>query len=142
VSGDWAAVSRAITDRMAELSLSQRELIDRSQVSKAIVGEIQNNTVQRRRSARTLEALSVALEWHPDHLAAVLEGRVPPRLGEPAARSDNDVPGRLAVIEHQLRQIDDRLDRIDSKNDRIDDVATDIKATVDQLIADLHSSGR
>lgn len=141
MSGDWAAVSRAIIDRMAELPLSQRELIDSSQVSKAIVGEIQNNTVQRRRSARTLEALSVALEWHPDHLAAVLEGRTPPAPGEPSVRSDNDVPGRLAVIEHRLRQIDDRLSRIDSRNERIDDVAADIKAAVDQLVADLHSAG-
>ena len=37
VSEDWAAVARAINQRMAELDLSQRELIARSQVSKATV---------------------------------------------------------------------------------------------------------
>ena len=81
-----------------------------SDVSKAIVSEIQNNTVQRRRSARTLEALSLALDWHPGHLAAVLAGRRPPELGEPTVRSDDDVPARLAVIEYRLAEISQRLD--------------------------------
>ena len=107
---DWAAVARAINQRSAELGLSQRELIKRSDVSKAIVSEIQNNTVQRRRSARTLEALSLALDWHPGHLAAVLAGRRPPELGEPTVRSDDDVPARLAVIEYRLAEISQRLD--------------------------------
>ena len=48
MSEDWAAVARAINQRMAELDLSQRELIARSQVSKATVREIQHNTAQRR----------------------------------------------------------------------------------------------
>lgn len=110
VTEDWAAVARAINQRSAELGLSQRELIKRSDVSKAIVSEIQNNTVQRRRSARTLEALSLALDWHPGHLAAVLAGRRPPELGEPTVRSDDDVPARLAVIEYRLAEISQRLD--------------------------------
>jgi hypothetical protein len=97
---------------MAELALSQRELIERSHVSKAIVGELQNNSVQRRRSGRTLEALSLALGWHPDHLAAVLNQRRPPAVGEPAPRSDEDVPGRLAAIEHRLTEIADSLSEI------------------------------
>ena len=111
---DWAAVARAINQRSTELGLSQRELIKRSHVSKAIVSEIQNNTVQRRRSARTLEALSLALDWHPGHLAAVLAGRRPPELGEPAVRSDDDVPARLAVIEYRLAEITQRLDDLNA----------------------------
>ncbi|MFI9383879.1 helix-turn-helix domain-containing protein [Kutzneria sp. NPDC052558] len=111
---DWAAVARAINQRSTELGLSQRELIKRSHVSKAIVSEIQNNTVQRRRSARTLEALSLALDWHPGHLAAVLAGRRPPELGEPAVRSDDDVPARLAAIEYRLAEITQRLDDLNA----------------------------
>ncbi|QUQ67940.1 helix-turn-helix domain-containing protein [Kutzneria sp. CA-103260] len=111
---DWAAVARAINQRSTELGLSQRELIKRSHVSKAIVSEIQNNTVQRRRSARTLEALSLALDWHPGHLAAILAGRRPPGLGEPAVRSDDDVPARLAVIEYRLAEITQRLDDLNA----------------------------
>jgi hypothetical protein len=131
VTEDWAAVSTAIIDRMMELSMSQRVLIDRSRVSKAIVSEIQHNTVQRHRSERTLVALSEALQWHPNHLDAVLKGYPLPRLGDPVVTSDNDVPGRLTVIEHELRQINDRLD---SANNRIDDIATDIRAGVERII--------
>jgi transcriptional regulator with XRE-family HTH domain len=114
VTEDWPAVSRAINERMTELGLRQRELIERSRVSKAAVREIQHNTVQRRRSARTLEALSSALAWHPQHLAAVLVGRTPPQIGDPIVVSDNDVPGRLAAIEVRLRDMAEQLDRITS----------------------------
>jgi transcriptional regulator with XRE-family HTH domain len=112
VTEDWSAVARAINQRMTELGLRQRELIERSRVSKAAVREIQHNTVQRRRSARTLEALSSALAWHPQHLLALLEGRTPPQLGDPVVVSDNDVPGRLASIEGRLRGMAEQLDQI------------------------------
>ncbi len=130
---DWAAVSRAIIARMTELSLKQRQLIDRSRVSKGIVGEIQNNTVQRHRSDRTLVALSEALGWHPYHLDAVLKGYPIPRVGDPVVRSEKDVPGRLTSIEHELRQINDQLARIDTKSDRLDDITTDIRGVVQRI---------
>jgi hypothetical protein len=123
VTDDWAAVARAINQRSAELGFRQRDLIERSHVSKAIVGEITRNAVQRRRSARTLEALSLALDWHPQHLSAVLSGRTPPAVGEPIYRFDeDDVPVRLSAIEHQLREITDRLDEIKSINDRLSEM--------------------
>jgi len=56
---------------MAELGLRQRELSN-GRRPQAIVREIQRNTVQRQRGMRTLEALSAALDWHPEHLTAVL----------------------------------------------------------------------
>jgi hypothetical protein len=104
VTEDWAAVSRAIKARMREIPMKQRDLISVSRVSKAIVREIQHNTVQRTRGERTMEALSEALRWHPHHLDAVLRGHEPPKADDPVVRSD-DVPGRLAVIEDELRQI-------------------------------------
>src|ERR687894_2274559 len=96
VSEDWAAVAEAISQRMTELGINQAELIERSQVSKATVGELYHNSAQRRRSARTLEALSVALGWHPRHLHAVLSGDDPPDHANPAALP---VVERLAAIE-------------------------------------------
>ena len=69
---DWVAVANAIKERVNELGWRQRELAQRSHVSQAIVRELQHHTVERRRSARTLEALSLALGWPPQHLAAVL----------------------------------------------------------------------
>ena len=71
---NWAAVARAISGRVRELGWRQRELAERSHVSVAVVREIQRHTVERRRSPRTLEALSVALGWEPEHLDRVLKG--------------------------------------------------------------------
>ncbi len=101
---DWAAVARAIDARLAELNWRQRELAQRAQVSVAIVRELHRNTTRRRRSARTLEALSLALGWHPEHLDAVLRGHSPPDRGQPVtspvgprgrpADLDRPAPGR------------------------------------------------
>ena len=116
MADDWAAVAQAINSRMAELGLRQRQLIERSRVSKAVVSELMRNVAPRRRSARTLEALSVALDWHPDHLAAVLANVEPPAVGEPVHRPE-DIPARLAAIERQLREVNARLDEMRSAGD-------------------------
>ena len=108
MADDWAAVARAINGRAAELGLRQRDLIERSRLSKAVVGELSRNVAPRRRSARTLEALSTALDWHPQHLSAVLAGREPPAVDEPVYRPD-DIPARLAAIERELRDMNSRL---------------------------------
>jgi hypothetical protein len=130
VSEDWAAVADAISQRMTELGINQTELIGRSQVSKATVGELYRNSAQRRRSARTLEALSVALGWHPRHLIAILKGQRVPDIGEPVSRSDDDVPGRLAAIEYRLAQIETRLGAIDQVSDRLDEIKASIEAMI------------
>jgi transcriptional regulator with XRE-family HTH domain len=127
---DWAAVARAISQRVTELGLNQRELIERSRVSKATVGELYHNSAQRRRSARTLEALSMALEWHPQHLVAVLKGQRIPDIGEPVSRSDEDVPGRLAAIEYRLAQIVTKLGAIDELSDRLEEINANIETVI------------
>jgi transcriptional regulator with XRE-family HTH domain len=109
VTEDWVAVANAITERVNELGWRQRELAQRSHVSQAIVRELQHHTVERRRSARTLEALSVALGWHPQHLAAVLRGRTPPALGEPVSEDNRTVSSRLDAIDERLSEITDLL---------------------------------
>ncbi|MBV9730066.1 MAG: helix-turn-helix transcriptional regulator [Pseudonocardiales bacterium] len=106
---DWVAVANAIKQRVNELGWRQRELAQRSHVSQAIVRELQHHTVERRRSARTLEALSVALGWHPQHLSAVLRGRTPPELGEPVSEDSRTVSSRLDAIDERLSEITDLL---------------------------------
>lgn len=128
---DWAAVAIAINQRAAELGLRQVDLVERSHVSKAVVGEIVRNSVQRRRSARTLESLSIALAWHPQHLQAILLGRRPPAVGEPVYRfDDDDVPARLADIQHQLHEITERLDELRGVNDRLDELNANLTAAI------------
>ncbi|APU22939.1 transcriptional regulator [Actinoalloteichus sp. GBA129-24] len=110
---DWAAVAQAIDDRIHELGIKQREVAERSQVSQAIVRELQYDTTRRKRSARTLEALSVALEWHPHHLAAVLADTRPPDVND--AGRPLTVDERLAAIEDGLTAIAERLDTLDDR---------------------------
>jgi hypothetical protein len=112
VSEDWAAVAKAINQRVNELGWRQRELAQRSRVSQAIVREVQHHTIERRRSTRTLESLSVALGWHPQHLAAVLHGRTPPDVNEPVTTDEDSLWSRLDTLEHRLNDINERLDEI------------------------------
>lgn len=114
MSEDWLAVSKAINERVNQLGWRQRELAERSHVSLAIVREIQHRTVERRRSPRTLESLSVALGWHPQHLHAVLHRQPPPALDEPVDDGRNTVWARLDALERRLVEITERLDDLKS----------------------------
>ncbi|MGW4489773.1 XRE family transcriptional regulator [Amycolatopsis rhabdoformis] len=110
---DWAAVAKAIDMRVNELGWRQRELAERSHVSQAIVRELQHHTVERRRSARTLEALSTTLGWHPQHLLAVLQNRTPPHPDEPVD-DGGELRDRLAALEERLAEITERLADVQS----------------------------
>lgn len=127
MSEDWAAVAKAINERVTELGWRQRELVERSRVSPAIVREIQRHTVERRRSPRTLESLSVTLGWHSQHLAAVLHGRRPPHPGEPAVEGDDTVWSRLDAHEQRLSEITQRLSDI---TERLDALKTNLTTVV------------
>jgi len=114
VEENWPAVAKAISERVNELGLRQRELAERSHVSQAIVRELQHHTVERKRSARTLEALSLALEWHPGHLAAILGGQMPLKPGETGNPAVDDVVTRLGAIEDRLQDITEQLEAMNA----------------------------
>ena len=116
VAEDWAAVARAIDTRLAELNWRQRELAERAQVSVAIVRELHRNTTQRHRNARTLEALTLALGWHPEHLDAVLRGHTLPDRGQPATSPVDPVTARLTSIDRRLAAIERRLNDLASRD--------------------------
>ena len=136
---DWAAVASAIKKRRAELGILQKDLGIRAKVSKQIVGELENNKVERRRGVRTLEGLSVALEWHPGHLAAVLAGLTPPRKDEPVPQSEDDMSGHMSVLEHYMRKL---LDEVETVNDRLDDLTTKIDVVSHRVCPDNENPGR
>ena len=118
-SGNWAAVARAISDRARELGWLQRELAERSHVSAAVVREIQRHTVERRRSPRTLEALSVALGWEPTHLDAVLRGHT-------AQTSAQAAPDSITLWS--------RLDSLDRRLDEVTKLLTELRSDVATVI--------
>ena len=121
VPEDWAAVAQAISERLRELGWRQRELVERSHVSAAVVREIQRHTVERRRSRRTLESLSVALGWEQERLDAVLKGRT----------QQAKVRSPLLVDEAALWS---RLDALEGRLDEIVKLIADLKADLATVI--------
>ncbi len=108
---DWAAVADAMKARLADLDMTQAELVQRSRLAPMTIRELLYNSAQRRRSDRTLAALSQALGWPPGYLRAVAEGHTPedpdaddPVLAEVAALKDvvTAITSRLDAIEQQL----------------------------------------
>jgi transcriptional regulator with XRE-family HTH domain len=120
VPANWAAVGRAITRRLGEQDMQQKELAVESGVSVATIREILRGK-KRRRSPRILRDISKALGWPDNHLAEVLQGRQPdlqsPETevpdGEPA-----DFLARLAfVLEHRVGRVVDVIYNSDSDVD-------------------------
>ena len=121
---NWAAVARAISDRVRELGWRQRELAERSHVSVAVVREIQRHTVERRRSARTLEALYVALGWEPEYLHQVLTGRSQ-QAGDHAMPDLAAVWSRLDSFDLRLAELAKLLTELKSEIATVTDHARD-----------------
>ena len=108
----WKAVADAVNVRMSELGLTQRQVSDRSGVSVATLREIQHAT-NRRRSVRTLAAISRALDWQEDHLTGVLRGARAPAV---PSRETADV---LALVLERLDAIQRELERLAKAVDRL-----------------------
>jgi hypothetical protein len=121
---DWAAVAQVISDRVRELGWRQRELAERSRVSAAVVREIQLHTVERRRSPRTLESLSVALGWEPGRLDSVLRG------SKQQAESTAGATADVAALWSRLDAIEERLDEIAKL---VSGLKTDIAAVIEHV---------
>lgn len=125
MSEGWAAVAREISARAAELGLNQKELAARSGVSLAIVREIQQDRIRRRRNPRTLEALSLALQRHPQYLTAILDGKQPPSANHTASFQSDAVLVALNAIAREIRglraQVGTLAKRIDAALPRDDD---------------------
>jgi hypothetical protein len=107
---EWAAVAGAMKSRLAELDMTQAELIQRSRLAPMTIRELLFNTAQRRRSDQTLAAVSEALGWPPGYLRAVAEGRDP---GDPDA--GDPVLAELAALKDSVNVISSRLDAIERR---------------------------
>ncbi|MFB9851063.1 hypothetical protein ACFFMR_11790 [Micromonospora andamanensis] len=94
--------------------MTQQELAERSKVSVATLRELQYATATRKRSARTLAAISQALGWPDDYLRAVLTGAMPPTGGGDTGRADRSslVLARLDQLHAEVRRLADAVERI------------------------------
>ncbi len=107
---DWEAVAGAMKGRLAELDMTQAELIQRSRLAPMTIRELLFNMAQRRRSGQTLAAVSEALGWPADYLRAVADGRDP---GDPD--SGDPVLAELAGLREAVTAIISRLDAIERR---------------------------
>lgn len=107
---DWDAVAAAIKARLVEIDMTQSDLAARAGVALMTVRELQHNLQPRRRSPRTLTAVSEALGWPGDQLARILEG-------QPVVDVDAEDPvlGELETVKEDLTAISRRLDAIERR---------------------------
>lgn len=107
---DWDAVARAIDARMDELDLTQKDVASRAGVALETVRELQHNLVERKRTARTLEAMSVALDLPRNHLGALLKGQTPPSSEQPGTDAAiADLQAKLADVTERLKALEERV---------------------------------
>jgi transcriptional regulator with XRE-family HTH domain len=110
VAKDWDAVAIAIRGRLVDLDMTQADLAARAGVALMTVRELQHNLKPRRRSPRTLAAVSEALGWPADQLTRIVEGQAAPDVD-----ADDPVLAELDAIRADLRGIVRRLDAIERR---------------------------
>ncbi|MEV0840690.1 hypothetical protein AB0I55_14160 [Actinocatenispora sera] len=111
---NWEAVSVAMTDRMAELDLTQADVASKAGVALMTVRELQRNLTPRRRSPRTLAALSEALGWPRSRLEDLSNGD----RGEEPTRPGTDVTRELGRLRQELAELSARVDAIEANGER------------------------
>ena len=109
---DWAAVARALNERMAALRVGQQELAQRSGVSVSTLRQLQHGA-SRRIQNRTLAAISTALDWPENHLIAALRRSHQATRASTPGDPDTVLDG-LQRIEAQLSDLTDRLTTIET----------------------------
>jgi hypothetical protein len=57
-------------------------------------------------------------------------------IGEPVSRYENDVPGRLAAIEHHLQQISARLESIGEWKSRLEEIDANLQVLIEIKMPD------
>lgn len=106
----WAAVAKAMQARLAQLDMTQADLVQRSRLAPMTIRELLYNQEQRRRSSQTLAAVSEALGWPSRYLQDVAEGRDP---GDPDA--DDPVLAELTELKAAVSTMNSRIDAIERR---------------------------
>jgi transcriptional regulator with XRE-family HTH domain len=109
--GDWAAVAKAIRQRMDARAVTQKELADKSGISTATLREMVREDATRERSAATLRKVSSALGLPQGYLLAVARHEPLPAVHEQP--SETPTPG--GGVADELRAIRVILERIEAR---------------------------
>jgi plasmid maintenance system antidote protein VapI len=117
---DWAAVGRAIRERMRELGISATHLAQETGLSPTTIRHIGEPT--KRRTTSTLVAISAVLDWRYDHLTNILRGE--PQKNSSATSPlephfENLLRAEVGPVKEQVAGIRDIIHVIDKKIDVI-----------------------
>jgi hypothetical protein len=80
--GDWAAVGRAVTERLSGLHMSISYLARETGLSQTTIRYL--GTPTRKHNKSTLVAISVVLGWRYDHLINILQGKPEKNIRDPS----------------------------------------------------------
>jgi flagellar biosynthesis/type III secretory pathway chaperone len=131
VAEDWNAVAAAIDERIADLGVQLQAVAERSQVSESTIRELRYNTQRRKRSARTLESVSIALEWERDHLSNVLGGQSP----------SGNQPTDMARLRSRVDSLDEKVERLAAGVEENNRLMREVIGRLDHLASDRDVSG-
>lgn len=101
----WAEVAQVVKDRMAELSMTQRELSEKSGLSTATLRKLNPDKPQRLTQS-TLTGISRALGFSEDHLWRVSRG-------ETANAPDGD----LSALRTEVAALTRRVEALESQRE-------------------------
>ncbi|RTL64504.1 MAG: XRE family transcriptional regulator [Pseudonocardiaceae bacterium] len=105
---DWTAVALAVNARMAERGISQKDLAAASGVSVAWLRRLQK-AEPAERGGPHLAAVSSALGWPADHLAAVASGGAKSVVADPVA----ELRAEVVEVRDMLADVQTRLARLE-----------------------------
>jgi hypothetical protein len=120
---DWAAVGRAVRERMLRLQISLAPLARETGLAETIIRYIDKPASRHNRS--TLVALSAVLGWRYDHLTNILHGE--PDKNDPVPSSAEahfenllhaevgPVKAEIGTLEHAVRAMDAKIDAISKR---------------------------
>jgi transcriptional regulator with XRE-family HTH domain len=118
---DWAAVGRAIRERMRERGITSKRLAQESGLSPTTIRHIGEPTTNRRTKS-TLVAISAVLEWRYDHLTNILHGepeRNLPTTSPLEPHFENLLRAEVGPVKEEVAGIRDIIHVIDKKIDVI-----------------------
>lgn len=98
---NWDAVADAINARLPELHMTQQDVATEAGVSLTTVRDLRNNRGARRRSPRTLGAISTALGWPYGTLDALARGQKPP---------SDTLEARVERLETELAELRNKVE--------------------------------
>ena len=107
-ANDWVAVAEEVITYQRLRKLGHRELARLAGISSSTLTDILHNPDRTSHYSHTLTSLSLALDLHRDHLAAIAAHEKPP---DPPGHIDDS----LKNLEHRLDIIDDKIDNVDRK---------------------------